>query len=109
MNWAESIRKNMGYTHDFAQRMDLIHMTPSDDLSSSGYCLANKGREYLVYLPTDSAASVDLSGVSGKFKVEWFDPSSGTTSDGEEVQGGNKLTFTPPFHTGSAVLYMKME
>ena len=43
-------------TRRFAERMHLIDMRPRDDLSSTGYVLANPGREYLVLQPTAAAS-----------------------------------------------------
>jgi hypothetical protein len=39
----------MGSTLTYANRMILVDMTPQPSLSSTGYCLANPGAEYLVY------------------------------------------------------------
>ena len=47
----EPARKAMGMTLAYANRVDLSSMRPRGDLASSAYCLANPGKEYLVYLP----------------------------------------------------------
>ncbi len=47
----EPTRKAMGMTLAYASRMDLSSVRPRADLASSGYCLANPGKEYLVYVP----------------------------------------------------------
>jgi len=107
--WTDLINTNLGYTRHFADKMDLINMLPSGNLSSTNYCLANIGKEYLVYLPTDSTGTLNLTGISGEFEVEWFDPSSGETEKGDDISGGNMQEFTAPFHTGSAVLYLKVK
>jgi hypothetical protein len=107
--WDVAIRKNMGYTRRYADRVDLIHMLPLGNLSSSGYCLANPGSEYLMYIPTDTVAILNLSDASGQFKTEWFDPVSGTSQNGEGVSGGGMVQFYSPFHSGSSVLYLKAE
>jgi hypothetical protein len=44
---------------------------------NSRFCLAKAGTLYLVYLPTGGAANLDLSGISGEFSVDWFDPRNG--------------------------------
>ena len=93
----------MGQTRDYATRLDLLNMTPRGDLASSRFCLANPGREYLVYLPDGGEVSVDLSDSSGIFAVEWFNPSTGETFDGGTVSGNS--SFTAPFQ-GPAVLYL---
>jgi hypothetical protein len=50
----DSVRKAMGQTLKLANRVDLARMVPRKDLASTGYCLANPGTEYLVYLPAGS-------------------------------------------------------
>jgi hypothetical protein len=87
--------------------MDLAAMTPQNELSSTGYCLANTGSEYLVYQPDSGQFTVDLKAFPEKtFLVEWFDPEAGDTISGMPVAGGNIFTFEPPFG-GSAVLYLR--
>jgi hypothetical protein len=108
-DWAESIRRNLGYTNDFAGRIDLVHMKPSGDLSSSKYCLANSGKEYLAYFPSDTVVTIDLTAVAGQLDTEWFDPVSGTSRSGGEIRGGVIEQFTSPFNSGSAVLYLKLK
>ena len=61
-----SVVANLGYTLDYAQRMNLAAMVPRSDLCSSQYCLANPaadGAEYLVYLPAGSIAETILGKV----------------------------------------------
>ena len=125
------IRKSLTYTKIFADRMNLLEMTPTPDLCSTGYCLSNpaaKGAEYLIYLPSggtatnilneigidktlplylpeDGKVNVDLSGSPGELKVEWFNPDNGTFVDGGLVQGGSSLIFTSPIW-GDAVLHI---
>jgi hypothetical protein len=98
------IRKQMGDTLNFAKRLDLKHMQPQGDLSSSTYCLANPGHEYLVYIPEGGTFTVDLSHASGTLYLEWFSVINGTTVEKSLALGGQKHEFTPPFD-GEAVLY----
>ena len=101
----EPIRRNLGYTLRYANRMDLAAMVPRNDLASTAYCLANPGREYLVYLPDGGKAFVDLSAASGTFAVEWFSPTIGETVPDAVVRGGANQAFAAPFG-GDAVLYL---
>ena len=105
--WAEPLRKSMGYTLLLAERIDLIHMIPEPELASSGYCLANRGKEYLVYSPDKREWTLDLEGFPGPFETEWTDPRSGETSKGESVKGDGTVTFVSPFEQPEAVLYLK--
>ncbi|HMN30143.1 MAG TPA: putative collagen-binding domain-containing protein, partial [Caldilineaceae bacterium] len=103
-----SLRKNLGYTHDYANRINLALMTPRGDLASSKYVLANpvaSGAEYLVYLPNGGNVTVDLSATEGELKVEWFNPATGVTTTSDTVNGGAKRSFSAPFG-GDAVLYL---
>ena len=102
----DPVRNSLGYTRRFAERMDLAKATPSEQIASSGYCLAVPGDEYLVYLPEGGSVTVDLSAVSGQMMVEWFDPSRAQTHRAEAVAGGETASFQLPF-VGDAVLYLK--
>jgi hypothetical protein len=102
----DPVRRSMGYTLRFANRMNLAEMAPDDFLASSKYCLANPGAEYLVYLPSGGTVTVDLSAAKGALSVEWFDPSNDVTTTGEKVAGGGQREFISPFK-GDAVLYLK--
>lgn len=101
------IRQAMGDTRMYAQRIDLVAMTPHGDLASSDYCLANPtvGGEYLVYMPEGGTVTVDLSGTPAELTVEWFNPETRETFNGDVVDGGHVRSFQAPFE-GDAVLYL---
>ncbi|MFC1607858.1 hypothetical protein ACFL47_07795 [Candidatus Latescibacterota bacterium] len=102
------LRQAMGHTLTYANKMDLLTMTPSGKLSSTGYCLANPGTAYLIYQPDPSLPfRVDL--VEGNYRLEWFRPQMGYTKMGNDlsVRGGWR-DFAAPFE-GEAVLYLKRE
>jgi len=127
----DEIRASLGYTRNYAERMNLVEMAPMPELCSTGYCLANPGNdkpEYLVFLssggtvagllnrldiqrnisldlPADSWVDVDLSGSPLELLVEWFNPSDGIIITAGTIQGGTMHTFTAPF-SGDAVLYL---
>jgi hypothetical protein len=103
-----SVRRNMGYALRYAERMNLVAMTPRPDLCSTGYCLAKptaSGAEYLIYSPSGGQVSVDLSDTSGQLSVEWFNPDTGITTAGGTTTGGATRFFSAPFN-GDAVLYI---
>jgi hypothetical protein len=125
--WA-AIRRAMGHTAEFARLIDLRTMNPQPSLASSGYCLADAGREYLVYVPptpappksaslvsrtlhrlrTNSApeVTIDLSAAAGPLQAEWFNPEQGERVKATPVPGGRKVKLTAPF-TGDAVLHLR--
>lgn len=106
--WADPLRQSMGYTLLFAQRMDLIRMVPSSSIASSGYCLANPGQEYLVYLPDHTEVIVDLTASTGNFETEWFSTITGESRLAGSIEGGRKYTLESPFGTNEAVVYLKL-
>jgi hypothetical protein len=105
----ETVRKNLGYARRYARRMDLAATAPRGDLSSTGYCLAAPGKEYLVYQPSEGAFQVLLEGGdNATFAVEWFDPKTGAAAEGKQVRGLGRVHFEPPF-PGDVVLYLKVQ
>jgi hypothetical protein len=102
----EPIRSAMGQTRRVAERMNLAAMAPRNELASTGYCLANPGRGYLVYQPT-SGHEFTLRLRSGKYHLVWINPSQGADVGDdliEAVEGVRR--FKAPFD-GAAVLYLK--
>ncbi len=103
----EPIRWSVGYSRDYAEKMDLARMTPKNSLSSTGYCLANPASEYLAYQPGSGSFSLSLA--TGKYKYEWFNPSTGEiAARGQLTAAGGNEDFKPPFE-GHAVLYLKAQ
>ncbi|MCE5270638.1 DUF6298 domain-containing protein [bacterium] len=100
----EPLRVALGQTLMFAERMDLVAMTPHPELASSGFCLASE-RERLIYLGEGGALSTDLSAMPGELTAEWFSPAFGAVTDIWRVQGGGKLELRAPYE-GPAVLYI---
>jgi uncharacterized protein DUF6298/collagenase-like protein with putative collagen-binding domain len=103
---SRAMRSAMGQARSYARRMNLAASRPEGGLSSTGYCLADLGREYLVYQPASGDFELDLRQASGSFEAEWFDPSRSRTIAVEAVTGGSMRRFTPPF-AGPAILYLR--
>lgn len=106
-DWREGMRKTLGLAGQMAGRIDLLHDVPSGHLSSSGYCLADPGKEYLVYLPDDKPITLDLGGAPGKFRSTWFSTLDGTEVPGQEIDGGERVSLSSPFPGGEALVYLK--
>jgi hypothetical protein len=104
----EPIYRALGQSRRFAERMNLAQMSPHNELSSTSYCLAAPGAEYLIYLPEGGSVTVDLSASKGELDVEWFDPAQEKTSSAKSIPGGDKRTFKAPFD-GPAVIYLKAD
>ena len=97
------------YTYDFIRdhlAEALPRTVPKDLVQNSpdhNWCLAETGKTYLVYALEGGTIELDLRSVSGTFRAQWLDPSSGDLSDanGGQVQGGTVVTFTAPVRSGS--------
>jgi hypothetical protein len=59
----------------FHQYLPFWEMTPSDSLSSIGWCLAKAGEVYGVYLPSGGSPSLQLP--AGTYVVKWYNPRAG--------------------------------
>ncbi|HKR10041.1 MAG TPA: Ig-like domain-containing protein [Gemmatimonadaceae bacterium] len=101
----ETIRRNLGFARSYAQRMDMADARPRGDLSSSGFCLAVPGKEYLVFLPDGGSATLNLNGAPGRKSVEWFDPAAERIYADEMVAGGGVVKLRAPF-SGAAIAYV---
>jgi hypothetical protein len=63
------------------------------------FCLAKPDALYLVYLPAGGTAALDLTGATGAFSVQWFNPrAGGALVDGavRSVKGGASHTLAAP-------------
>lgn len=98
-------RVAMGLTRRYATRFDLARSRPRPDLSSTQYCLAVPGREYLVYQPGDGPFWVELGTRARRYAVEWLETETGRRIQLAET-GAGRRTFTPPF-SGPALLYLR--
>jgi hypothetical protein len=105
----EPARWAMGDTLRFAERMNLIEMRPRGDLSSTGYALADPGREYLVLQP-DQAGRFTVLLEPGTYTAEWFGV-EGRETVPEGAVTVDRATATsfgaPSAWSGPVVLYLK--
>jgi hypothetical protein len=90
-------------TYDFIRThlaVALPYMKPVNivqDNEDHTWCLAEKGKEYLVFALRGGALPIDLVAAPGqKFRAQWFDPRSGALSPAGLVTGGSTVSFTCP-------------
>lgn len=84
---------------------NVTSMNPADSLVSTGWCLANPGFNYVIYLPNGGSPTLNLAGQSGTFTVKWFDPRIGGSLQNGTVTsvsgGGIPSLGAPPSSTTS--------
>ncbi len=88
----------MGDTRAYAERVDLLHMTPNTTVCSTQFCLVNPGVEYLVYQPGPGLRfTIDLSAYpGGRFLVEWFGTVKPRISGSADVIAGTVMRASIP-------------
>lgn len=104
--WQDSARTAMGQVVRLSKRVNLAAMKPENGLSATGYCLAARGSEYLIFQHDKGEFNVDLKDAPGQFDAEWLDINQNRLVPGGRVNGGASRTFTTPF-PGPAALYLK--
>jgi hypothetical protein len=104
----EPARLAMGDTRRYADRMDLIRMSPLPDLTSTRYALANPGSEYLVLEPDGTGEPFTVTLDKGRYAIEWFSVTRRETREADAVSVDDRqdVSFTSPFPDGPAVLYL---
>lgn len=102
-----NVRDNLGATNHYAAKVDLAHMIPQPSLSSTNFCLADNGIEYLVYQPNSGSFTVNVAAQTYDF--EWWNPQTNTlASSGTITASAGNHTFIPPF-SGDAVLWLNSQ
>ncbi len=74
-------------------------LAPHNELSSTGtYCLADPGRQYVVYSKIGSSSdfSLDLNADDGVFDCRLYNPQSGQFNASFQRRGGGVISFTKP-------------
>ncbi|MGH9843728.1 MAG: hypothetical protein ACREEM_33750 [Blastocatellia bacterium] len=79
---------------DFLETVPFYRMSPRQDLVTNGFCLAEEGREYLVYLETGGPVSVKVKPAHPRgYAVRWINAretkearDGGATTTGENLQ-----------------------
>lgn len=95
--------KSMGHVLQYAKKLNLASMQPRPDLSSTRYCLADPGSEYLIYKP-EAGTDFTVILLEGKYQYEWFNPGSGTVViAGSFTTEAGEISFSAPF-SGDAIL-----
>lgn len=96
----------VGYTYfkhfgDFWRSTHYWELQPSDDLVSEGWCSAQPGSEYVVFLNEPRPFTLDVSGANTKLEAQWFNPLTGEETSAGTL-GNGQATLTPPDNWGAA-------
>jgi Protein of unknown function (DUF4038)/Domain of unknown function (DUF5060)/Putative collagen-binding domain of a collagenase len=87
----------IGHLRDFIARIDLLKMSPAQQLvNEPNLCLANSGETYVVYAPQGGPVELDLSSTHETFVPTWFDPRTGELHRRTPLKGGSRTTLKSP-------------
>lgn len=92
---------------DFFTKTHYWLLKSADSLVSTGYCLANPGKEYIVFQNQSTTFTLKVSGTNSPLKARWYQPLTGKYLDAGKLQNG-LIELTPPtaFGSGPVVLYV---
>ncbi len=91
----------------FFEKSEYWLMKPADRLVSEGYCLADPGRAYLVFLNEAKPFTLKIEGVSGKLQAMWFNPFTGKEKTGG-MMGNGSIQYTPPAPWGKGPVALRV-
>ncbi len=99
-----------GYTYmkhfgKFWRATQYWKLEPSDDLVSQGYCLAQPGKEYVVFQMQAEPFTLKIEQAQSPLSSNWFDPLSGKSTNAQQVENGT-VTFQPPADWGKSPLVL---
>jgi len=94
----------LGYTYfkhlrEYFERIEYWLMEPHDELVSEVYCLADPGKEYVVFLNKPTRITLKIEGASGPLEAEWYLPFTGERVPAGELENGT-FELTPPLSRG---------
>lgn len=78
-------------------------MKPTEGLTSEGYCLADAGREYVVFLNGDKPFTLKVEGASEPLRAQWYHPLTGERRDAGRLDNGN-AELKPPAEWGQSLV-----
>ncbi len=92
---------SMKYLASFFKNIEWWKMAPHADLVMEypqPFCLADPGREYVLYLRYGGTAKLkmDASSASSNYIFYWYNPGNGIKNETRKIKGAEVLTFNCP-------------
>ena len=92
---------------DFFESTRYWELEPAADVVSEGWCLANLGQEYVVYLKQAQPFSLKLRGVVGSLSAQWYQPLTGQrVAIGALANGEHELAPPAEWDDGPIALHV---
>jgi hypothetical protein len=101
---------SMKHLASFFREIEWWKMSPHPELVAEypqPFCLADPGREYVLYLRYSGTVKLKMEGeaVKGKYVYRWYNPGTGKYSEEKKISGDDVLTFSCPESYPAAVDY----
>jgi len=90
---------------DFFETFSFYRMSPRQDLVSDGYCLAEEGQHYLIYI--EEAKPIDVTIKAGTYKEKWIRATNFETI--QTIQTNNGKNLTPPDQESDWLVYLSRQ
>ncbi len=99
-----------GYTYmkhfgEFWRSTEYWKLEPSDNLAEDALCIAQPGKEYIVFQKEAQPFTVEITGTPSPLKGEWFNPFTGERTPAGDFPNG-KSSRKPPEGWGDAPLVL---
>jgi Protein of unknown function (DUF4038) len=103
------VRRNMGETKRFSERVNLNKSLPKPELNSSGLCLANPNESYISWVPKSEYLTINLRNTTDFFEVEWLSPVTFETVKTTAIKGGDFHVLKAPFESDAVLFLSKIK
>jgi hypothetical protein len=88
------------HLRSFFESTNYWKLKPAEGIASDGYCLADAGREYVIFLNTAAPVTLALQGLTGSLTGEWYQPFTGARIAAGTIANGQTQVI-PPVRWGS--------
>ena len=97
----------MKHFGDFWRSTDWWQLQPTDGLIANAWCLANPGREYVIYQNDPKPFTLEIKPATIVLTAQWFNPFTGEirTADGKDI---STLQFNPPSNWTNAPVVLNL-
>lgn len=93
----KNIRCNVGKAVEYSEKVDLVNMKPRPDLSSTKFCLAKEGYEYIIYQQNKSEFTVSGLKPGKRYNIEWYAAEKNQSKSGFITPEKSVATFVPKY------------
>ena len=95
------------HLREFFETTAYWRLDPADTLTSTGFCLAEPGKQYVVFLNHAAPFSLKLEGIEAPLPASWYQPLTGAWQNTRPL-GNGTLQLTPPGEWGDGPVALQV-